>query len=55
MSSDAASLLAEVAALCDSIVVIAKVEVVATGSPDELRESTGQSIPGNAVFVLVGS
>jgi sodium transport system ATP-binding protein len=31
----------EVSALCDSIVVIARGRVVASGSPDELREQTG--------------
>lgn len=45
----------EVAALCDSIVVIAKGEVVATGTPAELRESTGQDNLEDAFVALVGS
>jgi sodium transport system ATP-binding protein len=45
----------EVAALCDSIVVIAKGRVVACGSPDALRESTGQSNLEDAFVALIGS
>ena len=45
----------EVAALCDSIVVIAKGRVVASGSPDEIRESTGQTNLEDAFVALVGS
>ena len=45
----------EVAALCDSIVVIAQGRVVASGSPDELREATGQGNLEDAFVALVGS
>jgi sodium transport system ATP-binding protein len=45
----------EVAALCDSIVVIAKGRVVASGSPDEIREATGQTNLEDAFVALVGS
>ena len=45
----------EVAALCDSIVVIAKGRVVASGSPDEIRESTGQPNLEDAFVALIGS
>jgi len=45
----------EVAALCDSIVVIAQGRVVASGSPDEIREATGQPNLEDAFVALVGS
>ncbi len=45
----------EVAALCDSIVVIAKGQVIASGSPDALREATGQPNLEDAFVALVGS
>ena len=45
----------EVAALCDSIVVIAQGQVVASGSPDEIRDSTGQTNLEDAFVALVGS
>ena len=45
----------EVAALCDSIVVIAQGRVVANGSPDEIREATGQPNLEDAFIALVGS
>ena len=45
----------EVAALCDSIVIIAKGQVIASGSPDEIRESTGQTNLEDAFVALVGS
>lgn len=45
----------EVAALCDSIVVIAKGRVVASGSPAALREQTGQTTLEDAFVALVGS
>ncbi len=45
----------EVAALCDSIVVIVKGQVVASGSPDEIRESTGQTNLEDAFVALIGS
>ncbi len=45
----------EVAALCDRIVVIAKGHVVAQGSPDELRASTGESNLEDAFVKVIGS
>jgi sodium transport system ATP-binding protein len=44
----------EVSALCDHIVVIAHGRVVATGSPDALREQTGHRNLENAFVALVG-
>jgi sodium transport system ATP-binding protein len=46
----------EVAALCDDIVIIGDGRVVASGSPDQLRESTGHSDLEDAfVKLLIGS
>lgn len=45
----------EVAALCDDIVVIARGNVVATGSPDALRERLGQSDLEEAFVRLIGN
>jgi sodium transport system ATP-binding protein len=45
----------EVAALCDQIVVIAKGTVVAHGSPDELRQRTGQANLEDAFVNIIGS
>jgi sodium transport system ATP-binding protein len=45
----------EVAALCDRIVVIAHGRVVAQGTPDELRERTGESNLEDAFVKLIGS
>ena len=45
----------EVAALCDNVIVIAKGQVVASGSPDQLREATGQTNLEDAFVALVGS
>jgi sodium transport system ATP-binding protein len=45
----------EVAALCDRIVVIAKGRVVAQGTPDELREQTGQTNLEDAFVHAIGS
>jgi sodium transport system ATP-binding protein len=45
----------EVAALCDRIVVIAKGKVVAQGTPDELRESTGEDNLEEAFVRVIGS
>ena len=45
----------EVSALCDSIVVIAQGRVVASGSPDELREQTGEANLEDAFVKLIGS
>lgn len=44
----------EVSALCDHIVVIAHGRVVATGSPDALREQTGHHNLEDAFVALVG-
>ena len=45
----------EVAALCDRIVIIAKGRVVAAGTADELRASTGQSNLEDAFVRAIGS
>jgi sodium transport system ATP-binding protein len=45
----------EVAALCDDIIVIARGSVVASGSPDSLRERLGQSDLEEAFVQLIGS
>jgi sodium transport system ATP-binding protein len=45
----------EVAALCDSVVVIAKGRVVAHGTPDELRARTGESNLEDVFVKLIGS
>jgi len=45
----------EVAALCDRIVVIAQGHVVAQGTPDELRDRTGESNLEDAFVKLIGS
>ena len=45
----------EVAALCDRIVVIAHGKVVAQGTPDELRASTGESNLEEAFVKIIGS
>jgi sodium transport system ATP-binding protein len=45
----------EVAALCDRIVVIAKGKVVAQGTPDELRQSTGEDNLEDAFVRVIGS
>jgi sodium transport system ATP-binding protein len=44
----------EVSALCDSIVVIAAGRVVARGTPDELRASTGHQSLEDAFVTLTG-
>ena len=44
----------EVAALCDSIVLIAGGAIVARGTPDELRKQTGESDLEEAFVKLVG-
>jgi len=44
----------EVAALCDSIVIIAGGRIVARGTPDELRKQTGESDLEEAFVKLVG-
>jgi sodium transport system ATP-binding protein len=45
----------EVAALCDRIVIIAKGQVVAAGSADELRAQTGESNLEDAFVKAIGS
>jgi sodium transport system ATP-binding protein len=44
----------EVSALCDAIIVIARGRVVASGSPDELREQTGHKSLEDAFVALAG-
>jgi sodium transport system ATP-binding protein len=44
----------EVSALCDSIVVIASGQVVADGTPDELRSASGEANLEDAFVVLTG-
>ena len=39
----------EVSALCDTIVVIARGRIVASGTPDELRAQTGHAEPRRRV------
>lgn len=48
-------MMAEVAAVCDRIVVIAKGKVVAEGSADELRELTGTSSLEDAFVKVIGT
>ncbi len=45
----------EVAALCDRIVIIAKGQVVASGSADQLREQTGEANLEDAFVKAIGS
>ena len=45
----------EVAALCDRIVIIAKGQVVAAGTADELRAHTGESSLEEAFVKVIGS
>ena len=45
----------EVAALCDRIVIVAKGQVVAAGSADELRAQTGEDNLGDAFVKAIGS
>ena len=45
----------EVAALCDRIVIIARGQVVAEGTPDELREQTGESNLEDAFVKAIGT
>ncbi len=45
----------EVAALCDQIVIISRGQVVARGTPDELRHQTGQANLEDAFVAAIGS
>jgi len=45
----------EVSALCDQIVVIAQGQVVASGSADHLRQTTGQANLEDAFIAAIGS
>ncbi len=45
----------EVAALCDRIVIVAKGQVVAEGTADQLREQTGESNLEDAFVKVIGS
>ena len=45
----------EVAALCDSIVIIAHGRIVLAGTPDEIRRQTGESDLEEAFVKAVGS
>ena len=45
----------EVAALCDRIVIIAQGRVVAEGTPDELRERSGQPNLEDAFVRIIGA
>ena len=45
----------EVSALCDRVVVIAEGRVVANGTPEELRERTGEENLEDAFVELIGS
>jgi sodium transport system ATP-binding protein len=45
----------EIAALCDRVIVIAHGHVVASGTPDELRATTGQTSLEDAFVALIGS
>ena len=45
----------EVAMLCDRVVVIARGEVVAQGTPDELRQATGKESLEDAFVAAIGS
>ncbi len=45
----------EVGALCDWVVVVAHGTVVATGSPEEIRASTGEGSLEDAFVRLIGT
>jgi sodium transport system ATP-binding protein len=45
----------EVSALCDTIVVIARGRVAASGTADELRHATGQATLEDAFVAAIGS
>jgi len=48
-------LMQEVSTLCDNIVVLARGQVVATGTPDELRQMTHQANLEDALVAVIGS
>jgi sodium transport system ATP-binding protein len=45
----------EVSALCDQVVVLARGQVVAQGSPDDLKRATGQTSLEDALVAAIGS
>jgi len=45
----------EVSMLCDNIIVLARGQVVATGTPDELRQMTHQTNLEDALVAMIGS
>lgn len=45
----------EVAALCDKVIVVAQGRVVATGTPQQLCEQTGEALLEEAFVKLIGS
>ena len=45
----------EVAALCDRLVIVARGQVVAAGSADELRAQTGEASLEDAFVSIIGS
>ena len=45
----------EVSHLCDRVVVIARGQVVAEGTPDELRRATGKASLEDAFVAAIGS
>jgi sodium transport system ATP-binding protein len=44
----------EVSALCDTIIVIARGKIVASGTPDQLRKQTGHENLEDAFVALSG-
>jgi sodium transport system ATP-binding protein len=44
----------EVSALCDSIIVIARGRIVASGTPQQLRQQTGHESLEDAFVALAG-
>ena len=45
----------EVSTLCDNIIVLARGQVVATGTPDELRQMSHQANLEDALVAVIGS
>ena len=52
--SSRAHVMQEVSALCNSIIVIARGKIVASGTPDELRAQTGHDSLEDAFVTLAG-